>query len=194
MCDVYGAKWPNHEFQLQTMLWHLNARVNSHQRWKQTRFRVCFHLWCELTSTINATEWQVSWNSCTAFTATWSGGDFFFSTECRIDSGYWTNTLSIDLVCPEISYVMTLTLQCACWINGHISLQQRCLTHYIRDWPMTSTQPELHVCLWPPSTKVLSALNYPSLFLHGRLGKPCIDWDIDIGLDGDGWWQSNPGL
>ena len=23
--------------------------VNSHQRWKQTRFRVCFHLWCELT-------------------------------------------------------------------------------------------------------------------------------------------------
>ena len=34
---------------LQTMLWHHNARVNSHQRWKQTRFRVCFHLWCELT-------------------------------------------------------------------------------------------------------------------------------------------------
>ena len=23
--------------------------VNSHQRWKQTRVRVCFHLWCELT-------------------------------------------------------------------------------------------------------------------------------------------------
>ena len=23
--------------------------VNSHQRWKQTRFRVCFHLLCELT-------------------------------------------------------------------------------------------------------------------------------------------------
>ena len=40
------------------------ACVNSHQRWKQTRFRVCFHLWCELTSTINVTEWQVSWNSC----------------------------------------------------------------------------------------------------------------------------------
>ena len=48
---------------LQTMLWHLNARVNSHQRWKQTRFRVCFHLWCELTSTMNITEWQVSWIS-----------------------------------------------------------------------------------------------------------------------------------
>ena len=38
--------------------------VNSHQRWKQTRFRVCFHLWYELTSTMNVTEWQVSWNSC----------------------------------------------------------------------------------------------------------------------------------
>ena len=31
------------------MLWHHNARVNSHQRWKQTRLRVCFHLWCKLT-------------------------------------------------------------------------------------------------------------------------------------------------
>ena len=38
-----------HEKRLQTMLWHHNVRVNSHQRWKQTRFRVCFHLWCELT-------------------------------------------------------------------------------------------------------------------------------------------------
>ena len=37
-----------------TMLRHHNARVNSHQRWKQTRFRVCFHLWCELTSTMSA--------------------------------------------------------------------------------------------------------------------------------------------
>ena len=43
---------------LQTMLWHHNARVNSLQRWKQARFRVCFYLWCELTSTINVTEWQ----------------------------------------------------------------------------------------------------------------------------------------
>ena len=52
-----------HEKWLQTMLWYHNARVNSHQRWKQTRFRVCFHLWCQLTSTMNVTEWQVSWNS-----------------------------------------------------------------------------------------------------------------------------------
>ena len=49
---------------LQMMLWHLNAQVNSHQRWKQTRFRICFHLWCELTNTMNVTEWQVSWYSC----------------------------------------------------------------------------------------------------------------------------------
>ena len=45
---------------LQTMLFHYNAGVSSHQRWKQTRFPVCFHLWCELTSTMNVTEWQVS--------------------------------------------------------------------------------------------------------------------------------------
>ena len=49
------------------MLWHHYARVNSHQRWKQTRFRVCFQLWCELTITMNAMEWQVSWNSWKSF-------------------------------------------------------------------------------------------------------------------------------
>ena len=52
-----------HEKRLQMMLSHHKTTVNSHQRWKQTRFRVCFHLWCELTSTIDVTEWQVSWNS-----------------------------------------------------------------------------------------------------------------------------------
>ena len=56
-----------HEKRLQKMLWHLNARVNSHQRWKQTWFRVCFHLWCELTSTMNVTEWHVSWNTCSSY-------------------------------------------------------------------------------------------------------------------------------
>ena len=50
-----------------TMLWHHDTRVNSHQRWKQMQNRVCFHLWCELTSTINVTEWQVSWNSWLVF-------------------------------------------------------------------------------------------------------------------------------
>ena len=49
--SISWKKTPNH-----------NARVNSHQRWKQMRFRVCFHLWCELTSTRNVTDWQVSWN------------------------------------------------------------------------------------------------------------------------------------
>ena len=53
----------------QTMLWSHNARVNSHQRWKQTRNRVCFHLWCELTSTMSAMHFLLiseneffSWN------------------------------------------------------------------------------------------------------------------------------------
>ena len=52
-----------HEKRLQLMLLHHNARVNSHQRWKQMGFRICFHLWCELTITVNVMEWQVSWNS-----------------------------------------------------------------------------------------------------------------------------------
>ena len=56
---------------LQTMLWQHYARVNSHQSWKQTRFRVCFLLWCELTITMNVTEWQISWNSC--YVMSWKG-------------------------------------------------------------------------------------------------------------------------
>ena len=52
---------------LQTMLWHHYARVNSHQRWKQTLFCVCYHLRCELTIAMNVTEWQVSWNSWKSF-------------------------------------------------------------------------------------------------------------------------------
>ena len=31
------------------------------------QFSACFRLWCELTTTINVTEWQVSWILCTAF-------------------------------------------------------------------------------------------------------------------------------
>ena len=54
-----------HEKRLQTMLWHHNARVNSHQRWKQTRNRVCFHLWCVLTLALwcHSIVWSIfSWN------------------------------------------------------------------------------------------------------------------------------------
>ena len=39
--------------------------VNSHQRWKQTRNRVCFHLWCELTLALwcHSIVWSIfSWN------------------------------------------------------------------------------------------------------------------------------------
>ena len=46
---------------LQTMLWHHNARVNSHQRWKQTRNRVWFRLWCELILALwcNSIVWSL---------------------------------------------------------------------------------------------------------------------------------------
>ena len=40
----------------QTMMWHHDARVNLHQGWKQTRIRVCFHLWGELTSTMSTID------------------------------------------------------------------------------------------------------------------------------------------
>ena len=54
-----------HEKRLQTMLWQHNPRVNSHQRWKQMRFSVCFHLWCEFTLVIrcHSIAWSLfSWN------------------------------------------------------------------------------------------------------------------------------------
>ena len=70
------------EKRLQTMLWHPNAKVNSHQRWKQTRFRVCFHLWCELTSTMNVTEWQVPWNPCLGEAVCEIGQCIHLTTRC----------------------------------------------------------------------------------------------------------------
>ena len=74
--DKYGDAWVGlyvtYALTLQTMLWYNNARVNSHQRWKQTRNRVCFHLWCELTSTVKVTEWQVSWNSYWLLWSDWT--------------------------------------------------------------------------------------------------------------------------
>ena len=66
--------------------------VNSHQRWKQTRFRVCFHLWCELTSTMNVTEWQVSWNSCGILwkwrgpIVWWCGWHLVYFVHCNLDA------------------------------------------------------------------------------------------------------------
>ena len=42
-----------------TMLESIHTKDES-----KLRFSTCFHLWCELTTTINVTEWQVSWISC----------------------------------------------------------------------------------------------------------------------------------
>ena len=73
-----------------------NTRVNSHQRWKQTRFRVCFHLWCELTTTINLTECQVSWNTCC--TSLFNRNYEFW----KLDALPLINRLSLSLVLSEI--------------------------------------------------------------------------------------------
>ena len=87
-----------HEKRLQTMLWHHNAKVNSHQRWKQTRFRVCFHLWCELTNTMNVTEWQFLWNSC--FEYQWlPSKDFFLAI------------LSLKLACSIVIHALYCLFQ-----------------------------------------------------------------------------------
>ena len=68
----------DHEFHETCLSFTFIVLVNSHQRRKQTRNCVCFHLWCELTLALwchiiiwslffmklNVAEWQVSWNSC----------------------------------------------------------------------------------------------------------------------------------
>ena len=68
---------------LQTMLWHHNTRVNSHQRWKQMQFRVCFHLWCEQATTMNVTKLEVSWNSWVASSASYIRNLFDFISTYR---------------------------------------------------------------------------------------------------------------
>ena len=53
-------KW--HEFHEACHSVTFYVLVNSHQRWKQTRNRVCFHLWCELTLAL----WchSIVWSPC----------------------------------------------------------------------------------------------------------------------------------
>ena len=75
---------------LQTMLWHHNARVNSHQRWKQTRFRVCFHLWCELTlaswchGIVRSLFHEIKCNGMTSFMEFMSSPSFHLSGMARM--------------------------------------------------------------------------------------------------------------
>ena len=102
------------------MLLHHNARVNSHQRWKQMRFRVCFLLWCESTSTMKVTERQVSWNTCTVWSMSsgilhceavcscWRGMDARgnLSLECYsfkhtgCDMAVWMDTATLGIALP----------------------------------------------------------------------------------------------
>ena len=56
---------PNHELHETCHSVTFIVLVNSHQRWKQTRNRVCFHLWCELTLALwcHSIVWSLfSWN------------------------------------------------------------------------------------------------------------------------------------
>ena len=46
---IVSRTLPIHEFHETCHSVTFIVLVNSHQRWKQTRNRVCFHLWCELT-------------------------------------------------------------------------------------------------------------------------------------------------
>ena len=41
--------------------------VNSHQRWKQMRNRVCFHLWCEFTLALWMDGWMREFNATFAY-------------------------------------------------------------------------------------------------------------------------------
>ena len=50
-----SLEFPKHEFHETCHSVTFIALVNSHQRWKQTRNRVCFHLWCELTLALGVT-------------------------------------------------------------------------------------------------------------------------------------------
>ena len=59
---------PCHEFHETCHSVTFIVLVNSHQKWKQTRNRVCFHLWCELTLALwcHSIVWSLfSWNKMT---------------------------------------------------------------------------------------------------------------------------------
>ena len=71
-----------HEFQETCHFVTLIVVVNSHQRWKQTRNRFCFHLWCELTLALWSHNiiWSIS-NKCNnvlLYKLFWSSFSWYF--------------------------------------------------------------------------------------------------------------------
>ena len=126
-----------HEQRLQTMLWDHSAWINSRQRWKQTRFRVCFHLWCELTTTMNVTGRQVSWNSgrcrwkLSVRTHFASKASFaIYLARYRIKSAAKLSHLSSKQIMVYMKKCMTGSLysldHCAWWLHGNCVLCSRC--------------------------------------------------------------------
>ena len=63
---IFRPKKPFHEFHETCHSATFIVIVNSHQRWKQKRNRICFHLWCELTLALwfHSIVWEsfFSWN------------------------------------------------------------------------------------------------------------------------------------
>ena len=69
--EWYFISWAVHDFQETCHSVTFIVLVNSHQRWKQTQKRICFHLWSELTLALwcYSIVWSLfSWNKMTSFT------------------------------------------------------------------------------------------------------------------------------
>ena len=103
---------------LQTMLWchkgnffSLLQLVNSHQRWKQTRNHVCFHLWGELTLALwcHSIVWSLfSCNGMTSF------------MEFKHNEKFELNYTGVSHVQPVATMINLLTSSMATSYNNEI--------------------------------------------------------------------------
>ena len=79
--------------------------VNSHQRWKQTRNRVCFQLWCELTlalwchSIVRSLFYEIKCNGMTSFMEFMNNLQIFWPLKCP--PLHISAITSLFTVCPN---------------------------------------------------------------------------------------------
>ena len=91
--------------------------VNSHQRWKQTRNRVCFHLWCELTLALwcHSIGWSI-FSSNKIKRNDKFHGTYVWHTVCISRCGYIPDIHPWILGIPPLNMIHGLFIQLFLWM------------------------------------------------------------------------------
>ena len=114
--------------------WFLSGRETIARENSKWIWQFCFHLWCELTSTMNVTDWQVSWNSRTHTGFQPSEGVSLHHTQRELTwiISRWVHLRTLSKLtgnsqdeltlwaCCELSMIVTLTVSSLLPLHGEL--------------------------------------------------------------------------